>query len=105
MCFYSEEAALGMRRSRSLSKVSLPRETLQVYSQETELPSLKKSAYISRTTMSRYLSHSDTIVALATPHGVGAIAVIRISGDEAFDMVERIFYTKKQEPYPLRDKD
>ena len=40
--------------------------------------------------MAKYPSHSDTIVALATPHGCGPIAVIRVSGDEAFDMVLRV---------------
>jgi len=54
--------------------------------------------------MSKYTSHSDTIVALATPHGTGPIAIIRISGDEAFDMVEKVFFTKKEKPYLLKDK-
>ncbi|MFT3846806.1 MAG: tRNA uridine-5-carboxymethylaminomethyl(34) synthesis GTPase MnmE [Lacibacter sp.] len=36
----------------------------------------------------------DTIVALATPHGVGAIGVIRISGNKAIDIVNRIFRSK-----------
>ena len=29
------------------------------------------------------MTHQDTIVALATPSGAGAIAVIRISGEQA----------------------
>lgn len=33
----------------------------------------------------------DTIVAQATPHGVGAISVIRISGPESFNATDRIF--------------
>ncbi|NDB67071.1 MAG: hypothetical protein EB015_03520 [Methylocystaceae bacterium] len=33
----------------------------------------------------------DTIAALATPAGEGAIAVIRISGSKAFDVTEEIF--------------
>jgi len=33
----------------------------------------------------------DTIAAIATPSGVGAISVIRVSGDEAFDAVDSIF--------------
>ena len=32
-----------------------------------------------------------TIAALATPPGLGGIAVIRVSGDKAFLMVDRIF--------------
>jgi tRNA modification GTPase len=38
----------------------------------------------------------DTIVALATPPGVGAISVIRISGRESFKVVSKIF-SKKDE--------
>jgi tRNA modification GTPase len=34
---------------------------------------------------------SDTIVALATPPGVGAIGVIRLSGDDAIEVVQKIF--------------
>lgn len=33
----------------------------------------------------------DTIVALATPQGVGAIGVIRVSGKESFPIVDRLF--------------
>lgn len=33
----------------------------------------------------------DTIAAIATPPGSGAIAVIRVSGPQAFDIVEKIF--------------
>ena len=36
----------------------------------------------------------DTIVALATPHGVGAIGVIRLSGDKAIAIVNRHFKSK-----------
>lgn len=40
-----------------------------------------------------YTSHDlqDTIVALATPPGVGAIGVIRLSGKEALAVVDRVF--------------
>lgn len=34
---------------------------------------------------------NDTIIALATPSGVGAISVIRLSGEEAIDIVSRFF--------------
>lgn len=38
------------------------------------------------------LTHlSDTVIALATPSGTGAIAVVRISGDKAIDYSERLF--------------
>ena len=36
----------------------------------------------------------DTIVALATPHGMGAIGVIRVSGSQAIDIVNRLFPAK-----------
>ena len=37
----------------------------------------------------------DTIVALATPAGVGAIAVIRISGKESMRIIDEIFPSKR----------
>ena len=39
----------------------------------------------------------DTIVALATAPGMGAIAVIRLSGPESIGIVDRFFYTKRSE--------
>lgn len=36
----------------------------------------------------------DTIVALATPHGVGAIGVIRLSGSKAIEIVNALFPSK-----------
>jgi tRNA modification GTPase len=39
----------------------------------------------------------DTIVALATPQGVGAIAVIRLSGKQAISLANQIFYGKDLE--------
>jgi tRNA modification GTPase len=36
----------------------------------------------------------DTIIALATAHGSAAIAVIRISGSNAIQLVEPFFFTK-----------
>ncbi|MEP6262991.1 MAG: tRNA uridine-5-carboxymethylaminomethyl(34) synthesis GTPase MnmE [Gillisia sp.] len=38
----------------------------------------------------------DTIVALATPSGAGAIAVIRVSGPEAIEIVSRLFIAKSK---------
>lgn len=40
------------------------------------------------------INQNDTICALATPAGTGAIAVIRISGKEAFPIIEKIFRTR-----------
>lgn len=47
---------------------------------------------------------SDTIAALATPHGAGAIALVRVSGRQAIEITERVFFTKEQKPYPLGKK-
>lgn len=40
----------------------------------------------------------DTITAIATPIGMGGVGVIRISGDKAFDIIEKIFTNPKFEP-------
>lgn len=40
------------------------------------------------------MNRADTICSISTPHGVGAIAVIRISGEDAFPIVDR--YLKKE---------
>ncbi|MCD6069088.1 MAG: mnmE [Bacteroidetes bacterium] len=48
--------------------------------------------------------HTDTIVALATPHGTGAIALIRVSGNEAISIVEKSFTTKDLKRKALADK-
>ena len=33
----------------------------------------------------------DTIAAISTAQGIGAISIVRISGDEALDIVNKIF--------------
>jgi tRNA modification GTPase len=38
--------------------------------------------------------NEDTITAIATPGGVGAISVIRISGDKSFEVTDKIFHGK-----------
>ena len=35
--------------------------------------------------------HFDTIAAISTPMGEGAIAIVRLSGDEAIQIADRIF--------------
>lgn len=37
----------------------------------------------------------DTIAAISTPHGTGGVGIIRISGDRAFEIAEKIFLGKK----------
>lgn len=41
--------------------------------------------------------NQDTIIALATPQGVGAIGVIRLSGDDAIKLVNKVFKGKDLE--------
>lgn len=44
------------------------------------------------------LQEFDTIAAVATPLGMGGVGVIRISGEKAFEIVEKIFSNPKFEP-------
>ena len=39
----------------------------------------------------------DTIAAIATPLGTGGVGVIRISGDSAFEITDKIFTKKNLE--------
>lgn len=51
------------------------------------------------------LSMEHTICAVSTPKGMGGIAVIRLSGKNAFTIAEKVFRTPKNRPltaYPLR---
>ena len=48
---------------------------------------------------------NDTICAISTAHGVGAIAIIRISGTEAFSICNEIFKSKKNKELKLIDAD
>ncbi len=42
---------------------------------------------------------NDTITAISSPHGQGAISIIRISGDSACDIASKIFYNPKVNLY------
>ena len=44
------------------------------------------------------LDEFDTIAAIATPLGAGGVGVIRISGEKAFEIIEKIFTSTKFEP-------
>ena len=44
------------------------------------------------------LEEFDTIAAIATPYGTGGVGVIRISGAQAFEIIEKIFTNPKFEP-------
>ena len=54
--------------------------------------------------MANYTLNNDTIAALATPHGFGAIAVIRLSGKDAITVTEKVFYTKSLQQKKLAHK-
>jgi len=65
----------------------------------------KQEAFCIFATMSNYCAiqanksfmiHSDTICAIATAQGKGAIAVIRVSGTEALSIASKIFKPKKK---------
>ena len=51
-----------------------------------------------------YATHNDTIVALATPQGIGAIGVIRLSGPQAIAICESVFATKSLKKKNLENK-
>ena len=42
------------------------------------------------------MEQSDTIIALATSSGVGAIAIIRLSGTDAITIVNQFFQPKNR---------
>jgi tRNA modification GTPase len=42
----------------------------------------------------------DTIAAIATPPGIGAIGVLRLSGNHAFDIIQKIFPSKNLKSHP-----
>ncbi len=46
------------------------------------------------------VDHSDTIIALATPPGRGAISVLRLSGQQAIALANRLFHGKNLEEQP-----
>ncbi|HEU5365126.1 MAG TPA: tRNA uridine-5-carboxymethylaminomethyl(34) synthesis GTPase MnmE [Hanamia sp.] len=43
---------------------------------------------------------NDTIAAIATPPGIGAIGVLRLSGNQAFDVIQKIFPSKNLKEQP-----
>ncbi len=61
------------------------------------MPILQKKHYFCR------MNHQDTIIALATASGVGAIAVIRLSGPKAIQLANDNFRSKKNDKY-LKDQ-
>ncbi|HKR03439.1 MAG TPA: tRNA uridine-5-carboxymethylaminomethyl(34) synthesis GTPase MnmE [Bacteroidia bacterium] len=51
-----------------------------------------------------HFSNNDTIVALATPAGTGAIGVIRLSGEKAFDVAGKVFSFKKSKSKKIAEQ-
>jgi tRNA modification GTPase len=41
------------------------------------------------------MNENDTITAISTPYGAGGIGIVRISGEKAFEIAEKIFKGKK----------
>lgn len=55
--------------------------------------------------MAHYTLNKDTIAALSTPQGSGSIAVIRLSGEKAISIVEKIAKTKNLKPKQLANRN
>ncbi|HEV2831828.1 MAG TPA: tRNA uridine-5-carboxymethylaminomethyl(34) synthesis GTPase MnmE, partial [Hanamia sp.] len=43
---------------------------------------------------------NDTIAAIATPPGIGAIGVLRLSGDQSYDILQKLFSSKNLKEQP-----
>ena len=50
------------------------------------------------------MNRTDTIVALSTPIGTGAISIIRISGQKTISVLKEHFNGLKKDKYPLHRK-
>ncbi len=50
--------------------------------------------------MQTNILNTDTICAIATPHGMGAIAVVRVSGSKAISIVSQLF-TQNSKPFDM----
>jgi tRNA modification GTPase len=68
------------------------REPRQLLTLENSLPSMSFM-----TTLSTQSEQAEPIAALATPLGIGALAVVRMSGKGVFDIAQRVF-RKKNNP-------
>ncbi len=44
------------------------------------------------------MAYGKTIAAISTPSGKGGVAIIRVSGDEAIAIAERVFFPKNKKP-------
>lgn len=50
--------------------------------------------------MQSFLEFNDTIIAIATPQGIGAIGVIRVSGNKSVEIVDSVFPSKNLSNQP-----
>ena len=62
--------------------------------QPNQLLSTKSNAPYLYKMQSKLTGWDDTIAAIATPPGVGAIGVLRLSGNETYDIVQKLFSAK-----------
>ena len=57
-----------------------------------------KTEFLKYNYIMNILDEFDTIAAVSTPLGMGGVGVIRISGEKAFEIIEKIFTNSKFEP-------
>ena len=50
--------------------------------------------------LSKLSGWNDTIAAIATPPGIGAIGVLRLSGDQSYDVLQKLFGSKNLKEQP-----
>lgn len=63
-------------------------------------PDLTIKAHYLYKMYSKLSGWDDTIAAIATPPGIGAIGVLRLSGDQSFEIVQKLFPSKKLKDQP-----
>ncbi|MDH3004501.1 MAG: tRNA uridine-5-carboxymethylaminomethyl(34) synthesis GTPase MnmE [Candidatus Shikimatogenerans sp. JK-2022] len=51
-----------------------------------------------------FLNNNDTITAISTPYGIGAISIIRISGKKSFKIINKIFIKNKKKKKIYKEK-
>jgi tRNA modification GTPase len=68
--------------------------------QLNQLLSTKSNAPYLYKMQSKLTGWDDTIAAIATPPGIGAIGVLRLSGNEAYNIVQKLFAAKDLKAQP-----
>src|SRR5260221_5104514 len=90
----------GPQRSRERTKKSEERSSDEVLSQRQPNQGAMLATYYLCTMLGKLTGWEDTIVALATPPGIGAIGLIRVSGRASFDIVNQLFVGKDLREQP-----